>query len=1467
MDALKRGKQVLIFVHSRRDTSKTILSLLELANNLGLTDMFQVSRENSERYGLWKRSVDKSRSQELQLFFEHGCGIHHAGLLRTDRSLSEQLFEQGLVRVLCATATLAWGVNLPAHTVLIKGTEMYDPERGGFVDIGMLDVLQIFGRAGRPQYDNTGHAVLITAHENLNNYLMKLSHQAPIESALIKALADHMNAEIVNGTINNLKEAAAWLSYTFLFVRMKRNPLAYGMKQEEIFADPQLHVKRMELVKTAAETLDRCMMVRFDRRSGGLGVTDLGRIASHYYLRHTTVEGFNQMLNPVINEKDALHVLCSATEFDSLKMRPEEMVEVDRLQQKHTFVKVKVAADDTAGKVNVLLQAGCLSRARIDSFTLQSDCNYVTQNAGRIARALFEICLKKGWSLLARYYLALAKSIDKRIRPDQSPLRQFDAEIPTEALQRLEINGATYNKLLDMTAGEIGQMAHNQKLGGRLKELVYRLPMLAVDCLVQPISRGILRLAITLKSAFEWQDRYHGHAEAFWIWVEDSDAQTIYHAEHFVLQRKERNDEKKIEVVIPVRDPLPPQYYIRVLSDMWVGCELLSVVSFRDLIMPLFTQQGNQHTNLLNLHPIAVKALKDPAFESLYQSHFSHFNPLQSQMFHALYHTDKNVLVGAPTGSGKTIVAELAILRLLKQHPRDHTSKQMRPKIVYVAPQRALARERLLDWQRKLGGAPLYLSVLELTGEVTPSAQALRNADILVVTPEKWDGISRYWQRRSYVAAVRLVIIDEIHLLGGDRGPVLEVLVSRMRFIAAQTRQPHQQAQTIRFIGLSTALANAGDLADWLGVEPSGLFNFRPSVRPVPMTIHIMGFSGKHYCPRMATMNKPAFAAILEHSPTKPTLIFVASRRQTRLTALDLIALCAADDEPKRFLHMPEEEVEAIAMTIRDQALKDCLVFGIGLHHAGLDASDRAIVEKLFLTNAIQVLIATQTVSVGVNLPCHLVIIKGTEYFDGKAGGYVDFPVTDVLQMMGRAGRPQFDDSAVAVVFVQETKKAFYRKFLHEPFPVESSLPAMLPEALNAEIATGAVHAIVDCMDYLAWSFYFRRLLVNPAYYGLEGEPTPERIHLHLLALTKQAVTNLLTYGCVETDEVKQGDDKQHLEVNSMLKPTFLGRVCSVYYLSHRTPRHFHDGLKRIAARFAEKDRSPESNAQLLLALLKLQSEAPEYSEMPVRHNEDILNGELAEVLDLQPPVLGSLSSPHTKTLLLLAAHCQGKVQSLPIADYKTDLRSVMEQSPRLLSGLVDVAADLGFARVTLAAMHLSQRINRAFPIYGQAAATAMQRQRGGGGGGVRVAITAFAAGEANDDEASLTVIEVNESNPAIAFMLPRDAECRIEARLSVNRSSDSGNDHGKGGGWWAMISNDNEEEDELLALKRVAGIDDGKNNMQSNRSSNNSNHILAVSLVIHTPDKSGKWQLMYRMVSDSLHGRDIGIPVVINVY
>lgn len=141
------------------------------------------------------------------------------------------------------------------------------------------------------------------------------------------------------------------------------------------------------------------------------------------------------------------------------------------------------------------------------------------------------------------------------------------------------------------------------------------------------------------------------------------------------------------------------------------------------------------------------------------------------------------------------------------------------------------------------------------------------------------------------------MILDEVHLLGEDRGPVLEIIISRINFISKHT------GQHTRIVALTTALSTAADLAAWLHIGEMGLYNFRPSVRPVPLEVHISGYAGRNYCPRMATMNKPIYQAIRLHSPTQPVMIFVSSRRQTRLTALDLIAYLGGEDNPKQWVH------------------------------------------------------------------------------------------------------------------------------------------------------------------------------------------------------------------------------------------------------------------------------------------------------------------------------------------------------------------------------------------------------------------------------------------------------------------------------------------------------------------------------------------------------------------------------------
>lgn len=762
IEQLKEGHQVMVFVHARNATVRTATVLREMAQQKNQLSLF-APNDNGSQLGLAQRAISRSRNKQLAELFQCGLAMHHAGMLRSDRNMVEKYFAEGMVKVLVCTATLAWGVNLPAHAVIIKGTEIYDSKVGSFVDIGILDVLQIFGRAGRPQYDQNGIGMIITTYDKLNHYLSLLTNQFPIESNFIKCLADNLNAEITLGTICNIDEAIEWLSYTYLFVRMRINPQVYGCSYTDVQDDPSLERKRRELITCAARNLDKAQMIRFNERTGDLNVTDLGRTASHFYIKYDTVEIFNEQLQQTMTETQILTMMSMAQEFQQLKVRDEELLELDELVEDNCQVAATGGPANLHGKVNILMQT-YLSRGSVKSFSLISDLSYITQNAVRIARALFTIELHRNNSILAGRLLMMSKMFEKQMWDFETPLRQFTC-LTHDIIDKIDSMGLGISAIRDMDSKEIGEILRNQRSGGLIARCAEEFPMLDIEATLQPITRTVLRIRITVVSNFRWNDRVHGKtSESFWIWIEDPESNFIYHSEFFQISRKAAmaREPQELVVTIPLKDPLPPQYYIRAISDTWLGSESYVPLSFKHLILP---ELHPPHTELLPLQPLPVSVLNDKQFESLYP--FTHFNPIQTQIFHCLYHTDCNVLLGAPTGSGKTIAAEMAMFRVFKNMPKG--------KVVYIAPMKALVRERMDDWkirfEKKLGRR-----VVELTGDVTPDARAIRDSHVIVTTPEKWDGISRSWQTRDYVKDVALIVIDEIHLLGQDRGPVLEVM-------------------------------------------------------------------------------------------------------------------------------------------------------------------------------------------------------------------------------------------------------------------------------------------------------------------------------------------------------------------------------------------------------------------------------------------------------------------------------------------------------------------------------------------------------------------------------------------------------------------------------------------------------------------------------------------------------------------
>lgn len=1273
-EMLEKDHQVMVFVHSRRDTMVTARMLHQKAIEQFCMELFDPS--GHPKYDQASRDMKSSRAKDIRDLLSKGIGIHHAGMARADRNLMERLFADGVLKVLCCTATLAWGVNLPAAAVVIKGTQVYSAQDGKFVDLGILDVLQIFGRAGRPQFEDTGIGMICTTQDKLQHYLTAITEQQPIESKFSTKLVDNLNAEIALGTVTSIQDAVQWIGYSYLFVRMQRSPTSYGIEWAEIRDDPTLVQRRRQLAIQAARTLQQCQMIIFNERTEELRSKDIGRIASQYYILHTSIQVFNTMMQPQATEADILKMISMSGEFDNVQSRDTESKELTHLKNDVVPCDVDGGIDTPQAKTNILLQS-YISRQQPEDFALSNDMNYVAQQSGRICRALFMLALNRKWGHQCLVLLTLSKSIEKRIWPFQHPLHQFD--LPKPVLNQLDSKDhLTMESMKEMEPAEIGSMVHNHSAGKTISKFLNHFPTVHVEAEIAPLNRDVLRIKLYVIPDFSWKDQIHGTSESFYIWVENSDTSEIYHNEFFILNRRKLHDEHELNFTIPLSDPLPTQIYVRAVSDRWLGAETVTPVSFQHLIRP---DTESVYTDLLNLQPLPISALKNPGLEDIYAQRFQFFNPMQTQIFHTLYHTAANVLLGSPTGSGKTVAAELAMWWAFRERPKS--------KVVYIAPMKALVRERVKDWGKRLA-RPLGLKIVELTGDNTPDTKTIKDADIIITTPEKWDGISRSWQTRGYVRQVSLVIIDEIHLLAGDRGPILEIIVSRksicrsytcrsmlevadsslgMNYISSSTKNK------VRLLGMSTACANATDLGSWLGVK-EGLFNFKHSVRPVPLELYIDGFPEiRGFCPLMQSMNRPTFLAIKNHSPDKPVIVFVASRRQTRLTAKDLINFCGMEDNPRRFLRMDEEDLQLNLARVKDDALKEAINFGIGLHHAGLVESDRQLSEELFLNNKIQILVATSTLAWGVNLPAHLVVVKGTQFYDAKIEGYKDMDLTDVLQMLGRAGRPQFDNSGVARIFTQDSKKDFYKHFLHTGFPVESSLHTVLDNHLCAEVSAETIVTKQDALDYLTWTFFFRRLHKNPSYYGLELSAeehstiaAQQLANEYMVEMVNKSLSELAESRCVEV--FPNGD----------VDPTPLGKIMSYYYLSHKTIRHL--------VRHAKSQAS-------FLDVLSWMSRAIEYDELPVRHNEDLINDTLSSNLPYPGHAFGlPMWDPHVKAFLLLQAH-MSRIE-LPITDYVGDQTSVLDQAIRIIQASIDVLTELGYLSSCMQMITLLQCIKSA---------------------------------------------------------------------------------------------------------------------------------------------------------------------------
>ena len=682
--------------------------------------------------------------------------------------------------------------------------------------------------------------------------------------------------------------------------------------------------------------LEKGGLVRYDRNTGIFQSTDLGRIASHYYVTYSSMSIYNKHLKPNMSMIDLFRVFALSNEFKLIPVRQEEKLELAKLIER-VPIPVKENVDEPIAKINVLLQA-YISQLKLGGFDIITDMVFIQQSAGRIIRAMFEICLKKGWAGPMRAALDLCKMVERRMWKSMTPLRQF-SRIRQEIVTKAERKEFPWYRYFDLDAAELGELIGLPKSGQLIESLVHKFPRLDLQAHVLPLTRSLLKVNVTITPDFVWDREIHGATQAFWIIVEDVDGEQILYHDTFLLRERFKTDEHFVTITVPISEPVPPNYYISVISDRWLQSETRLPISFKHLIRP---EPFPPHTALLDLQPMPISGLHNATFEKLYP--FDSFNKIQTQVFQAIYATDDNVFLGAPTGSGKTICAEFALLRLW--------SKRDPPRAVCIEPYQEMVDLRVTEWADKF--SPLNKEVVALTGESTADLALLRKADLVVCTPAQWDLLSRRWKTRKDVQNIGLLIADELQLIGGDVGSTYEVIVSRTRYVS------QQPGVKTRIVACSVSLSNARDLGDWIGATSQTTFNFSPSARPLPLEVHLQSFNVPHFPSLMLAMAKPAYLAMVEHAQNRPTICFVASRKQCKLTANDILTYCLADDDEEKFLGVEREELEPHLERLQDEDLKETLRYGIGFYHEALSKLDKRIVTTLFEEGAIRCLVASK---------------------------------------------------------------------------------------------------------------------------------------------------------------------------------------------------------------------------------------------------------------------------------------------------------------------------------------------------------------------------------------------------------------------------------------------------------------------------------------------------------------------------
>ena len=604
----------------------------------------------------------------------------------------------------------------------------------------------------------------------------------------------------------------------------------------------------------------------------------------------------------------------------------------------------------------------------------------------------------------------------------------------------------------------------------------------------------------------------------------------------------------------------------------------------------------------------------------------------------ALVEKGESVLMSVPTAAGKTLVAYAALIKAVKAKKKG----------IYLVPLRALAWEKVNELKdickHILDGAKIGVSVGDYD-----KARGLSKYDIIVSTSERADSLIRH--NPSWLSEVECLVSDEIHLLNdSNRGPTLEITLSKFREI-----NPN-----IQIIGLSATVSNSKEIADWLDAKL-----VESDFRPVPLRkgIALDGTVEWEDGERKVIGLEGVEGIAIDNLPEQ-CLVFVGTRKSAEAQAKKLSRMIGGklDVEQRKKLEPFAEQIQKNAdeITSVDSNISKLIANGVAYHHAGLTNRQRKIIESAFKEKSLKVLCATPTLAAGVNLPARIVIIRDLSRWDSSFQSNQPLPVLEVMQMLGRAGRPGFDVDGQGILIAKKREQIELfteRYFEGETEPVISRLgsePALRTHLLSL-ITSGTINTREGLHKFLEKTLF-----------GAQGElwRTQHRLNKVLDFLDEEKLIEI---------EGKKGNAFQPANevLEEKLRPTAFGKKVSQLYI---------DPLSGVIIRKAlESEVEPNS-----LGLLHTLARTPDIYSLYVRKNE--METYLTHLMQMEgdlmlPPPVEHMELEFylwdLKTALLLMDWIEETPEEHLLKRYSTtpgDIRAKVETAEWILYAMSELA-------------------------------------------------------------------------------------------------------------------------------------------------------------------------------------------------